>query len=123
MDYLLSAEQFVLNLYKVKGQLCFVGHSHVPFIMGYKSNHMPQIDLFLGSDVTIKMLPGIRYMINPGSIGQPRDTNAKASFGILNTKEQTFRLIRLPYDIEAVQSKIESRGLPTILSTRLKQGK
>ncbi|MBR1979871.1 metallophosphoesterase family protein [Candidatus Proelusimicrobium excrementi] len=122
-DYLLTAEQFVLNLDKWKGNLCFVGHSHVPFIMSYKSNHMPQIDLFLGSDVTLKLLPGIRYMINPGSIGQPRDTNEKASFGIFDSKEQTFRLIRLPYDIKAVQDKIESRGLPTILSTRLKQGK
>jgi len=122
-DYLLSSEQFVLNLDKWKGNLCFVGHSHVPFIMSYKSNRMPQIDLFLGSDVTIKMLPGIRYMINPGSIGQPRDTNAKASFGILDTKQQTFRLIRIPYDIASVQKKIEERGLPEILSKRLGQGK
>ncbi len=121
-DYILSGEQFVLNLDKWKGHLCFVGHSHVPFIMSYKSNHMPQIDLFLGSDVTIKMLPGLRYMINPGSIGQPRDTNSMASFGILDSKENTFRLIRLPYDIEAVQAKLAKTGLPDILSARLKTG-
>ena len=83
---------------------------------------MPQIDVFLGSDVTIKMLPGLRYMINPGSLGQPRDTNIMASIGIYDSTEHTFRLIRLPYDIEAVQKRMEKTGLPSILSTRLKKG-
>ncbi len=121
-DYLLSVEQFILNLDKWKGSLCFVGHSHVPFIISYKTNHMPQIDVFLGSDVTIKMLPNVRYMINPGSIGQPRDSNNMASFGILDTEQNTFRLIRLPYDIQSVQKKIEAAGLPRLLSTRLTKG-
>lgn len=121
-DYLLSAEQFILNLDRWKGRVCFVGHSHVPFIMSYKTNHMPQIDVFLGSDVTIKMLPGLRYMINPGSLGQPRDTNSMASFGVYDSVANTFRLIRVPYDIESVQKKIEKTGLPHILSSRLKKG-
>jgi len=121
-DYLLSAEQFVLNLDKWQGSVCFVGHSHVPFIMSYKSNHMPQIDVFLGSDVTIKMLPGLRYMINPGSLGQPRDTNIMASVGVFDSEEHTFRLMRLPYDIDAVQKKMKENNLPSILSSRLKNG-
>jgi predicted phosphodiesterase len=121
-DYLLSAEQFVLNLDKWQGNVCFIGHSHVPFIMSYKSNHMPHIDVFLGSDVTIKMLPGMRYMINAGSVGQPRDTNMKASFGIYDAGRHTFRLIRVPYDIDAVQKKMKKCNLPDILSSRLKKG-
>ncbi|MDR0953158.1 MAG: metallophosphatase family protein [Elusimicrobiota bacterium] len=121
-DYLLTAEQFILNLDKWQGNLCFVGHSHVPFIMSYKSNHMPQVDVFLGSDVTIKMLPGMRYIINPGSLGQPRDTNSMASFGIFDSAQQTFRLIRLPYDIKTVQKQMQKAALPGILSTRLSHG-
>jgi len=121
-DYLLSAEQFILNLDKWSGNVCFVGHSHVPFIMSYKSNHMPQIDVFLGTDVTIKMLPGMRYIINPGSIGQPRDGSCMASFGVFDTDKNTFRLLRIPYDIETTQKKIKEAKLPDILSQRLGRG-
>ncbi|MDR1684453.1 MAG: metallophosphatase family protein [Elusimicrobiota bacterium] len=121
-DYLLSAEQFVLNLDKWQGGVCFVGPSHVPFIMSYKSNHMPQIDVFLGADVTVKLLPGHRYIINPGSVGQPRDTNVRASFGVYDSAAHTFRLLRRPYDVESVQKKMTRAGLPDILSNRLKKG-
>jgi predicted phosphodiesterase len=121
-DYLLSAEQFILNLDKWAGSVCFVGHSHVPFIMSYKSDHMPQIDVFLGNDVTIKMMPGLRYMINPGSIGQQRDANHMASFGVYDSEKRTFRLLRAPYDIEAVQKKMRAAKLPDILSNRLTKG-
>lgn len=121
-DYLLTPEQFIINLPKWQGNICFVGHSHVPFIMSYREGHIPQVDVFYGRDVTIKLMPGVRYMINPGSIGQPRDANNMASFGILDTEQNTFRLIRLPYDIKAVQAKIEAAHLPRILSERLPKG-
>ena len=121
-DYLLTPEQFIFNLSKWQGNICFVGHSHVPFIMSCRTGQMPQVDIFYGKDVTIKLLPGVRYMINPGSIGQPRDSNNMASCGIFDTEENTFRLIRLPYDIKAVQQKIEALKLPQILSDRLPKG-
>lgn len=121
-DYLLTPEQFILNLPKWQGNVCFVGHSHVPFVMSYREGHLPQVDVFYGKDVTIKLLPGVRYMINPGSVGQPRDSNNMASFGIFDTEKNTFRLIRLPYDIQAVQEKIEANKLPQILSDRLPKG-
>ena len=121
-DYLLTPEQFIINLPKWQGQVCFVGHSHVPFIMSYREGSVPQIDVFYGRDVMIKLMPGVRYMINPGSIGQPRDTNNKASFGVFDTEKNIFRLIRLPYDIKAVQQKIEALKLPQILSDRLPKG-
>lgn len=121
-DYLLTPEQFILNLPKWQGNVCFVGHSHVPFIMSYREGHIPQVDVFYGRDVTIKLMPGVRYMINPGSIGQPRDANNMASFGIFDTVKNTFRLLRLPYDIKAVQTKIEAEKLPQILSDRLPKG-
>lgn len=121
-DYLLTPEQFIMNLPKWQGNICFVGHSHVPFIMSYREGHIPQIDVFYGRDVSIKLMPGVRYMINPGSIGQPRDTNPRASFGIFDSEKYTFRLLRLPYDIKAVQTKIEAAKLPQILSDRLPKG-
>ena len=121
-DYLLTPEQFIMNLSKWEGNVCFVGHSHVPFIMSYREGHIPQIDVFYGRDVSIKLMPGVRYMINPGSVGQPRDTNPLASFGLFDTEKNIFRLIRLPYDIKSVQEKIEALKLPQILSDRLPKG-
>ena len=116
-------EQFLINLPHWKGPLCFVGHSHIPFVMSYKTNHKPRIEVFIGKDVTIKMLPNVRYMINPGSIGQPRDLNARASFGLIDTKKNTFRLIRVEYNVAAVQKRMKNCGLPEFLYNRLGQGK
>ena len=122
-DYLLTAEQFLINLQYWKGPVCFVGHSHIPFLMSYKPNHNPKINVFIGKDVTIEMLPNVRYMINPGSIGQPRDLNARASFGLIDTKRNTFRLVRVEYNVAAVQKRMKNCGLPEFLYNRLEQGK
>ena len=122
-DYLLTSEQFLINLPYWKGPVCFVGHSHIPFLMSYKEGHNPRIDVFMGKDVSIKMLPGVRYMINPGSIGQPRDLNARASFGLIDTKKNIFRLIRVEYNIKVVQKRMKNCGLPEFLYNRLGEGK
>ncbi|MDR0646686.1 MAG: metallophosphatase family protein [Elusimicrobiota bacterium] len=121
-DYLLSSEQFLLNLDKWSGQVCFVGHSHIPFIMSRKDNLSPRINVFTGSDVTIKMTTGTRYIINPGSIGQPRDANNMASFGVFDERQRTFRLLRVPYDMETTQRKMAKKGLSDVLLNRLKAG-
>ncbi|MCR5504454.1 MAG: metallophosphatase family protein [Elusimicrobiaceae bacterium] len=124
-DYLLSANQFMRNLPLWKGSLAFVGHSHIPFIMSYSpelNNNKPKIDVFLGKDVTIKMQPNVRYIINPGSIGQPRDANCLASFGLVDTKQSTFRLVRVEYNIAAVQRRMRHCGLPELLYSRLQKG-
>lgn len=119
-DYLLTIDQFIYNLPLWKGPLCFIGHSHIPFVMSFDKT--PKIKVFMGKDVTIKMLPGVRYMINPGSIGQPRDSNNLASFGLVDTKENTFRLVRVEYDISAVQRRMRHCGLPELLYSRLERG-
>lgn len=121
-DYLLSLDQFVKNLPLWKGNLCFIGHSHIPFIMSAGKNQKPKISLPSGEDFTFKIMPDVRYMINPGSIGQPRDSNSLASFGIVDTKENTFRLIRVGYNIAAVQRRMRNCGLPELLYTRLGKG-
>ena len=82
----------------------------------------PKIEVFVGKDVSIKMKPDVRYMINPGSIGQPRDSNNLASFGLVDTKENTFRLVRVEYDINTVQRRMRHCGLPELLYSRLQRG-
>ena len=63
-----------------------------------------------------------RYLINVGSVGQPRDNDPRAAYGILDTTSRTFALKRTPYDITKTQNKILAAGLPPILAERLGMG-
>ena len=121
-DYMLSLNQFVKNLPLWKGNICFIGHSHIPFIMSYTMGEKPKIEVLSGKDVSFKITPNTRYMINPGSIGQPRDANCLSSFGLMDTKTNIFRLIRVEYDIATVQRRMRHCGLPELLYKRLNKG-
>ncbi|MGL4855239.1 MAG: metallophosphoesterase family protein [Lentisphaeria bacterium] len=97
-------------------QICFYGHSHVP--MAFDKQH----DIELVQDAEFKILPGHKYLVNPGSVGQPRDKDPRASFAVYDTEESTITLYRLEYDISLTQSKIRENGLPERLAERLAIG-
>ena len=65
---------------------------------------------------------GFRYIINVGSVGQPRDGNPQAAYGLYDEGERKFLLKRVPYDIPTTQEKIIRAGLPTSLARRLAKG-
>ena len=92
-----------------KTELCFIGHTHVPALCGEDLK-------------TFKFKKGLRFLINVGSIGQPRDGNPLLSYGILDTDAWTFQNVRLPYDIRGAAEAITSQGLPAVLAKRLSQG-
>ncbi len=97
-------------------QICFYGHTHVPMAFDKQND----IELVLND--TFPIVPGHKYLVNPGSVGQPRDKDPKASFAIYDTEEATIRLIRLDYNIELTKSKILAAGLPERLALRLELG-
>ncbi len=121
-EYLLSPEQFEVNRDKWSGNLCFLGHTHMPLMIVSKPSKFPEVHMIEGDDTTIKLNKTARYMINPGSVGQPRDHNSKASFGIYDSIKNTFRLIRVKYPVASTQEKILKSGLPRILADRLSEG-
>jgi diadenosine tetraphosphatase ApaH/serine/threonine PP2A family protein phosphatase len=88
---------------------CFVGHTHVPAIVAER----------LG---VFKVRPGNRYIVNVGSVGQPRDENPLLGFVIFNTDEPSHELIRIPYDIGGAAARIAEEGLPETLGRRLAKG-
>jgi len=90
-------------------QLCFVGHSHIPVIFSQKGT-------------TALVAPGDRFIINIGSVGQPRDGNPQLSFGIFDTDSWAYNNIRADYDIPAAAQKIRKAGLPRALADRLMFG-
>ncbi len=69
------------------------------------------------------MEPGTRYLLNPGSIGQPRDGDPRAAFAIADLEHQIIEYWRVPYDIAAVQQRMEKAGLPFPLVERLGAGR
>jgi predicted phosphodiesterase len=93
----------------------FFGHTHVPVIVAQKGRTLPPPERFA-------LRPGVRYLINPGSVGQPRDRVPLASFGVLDEGEQVYEHYRVPYPIEKTQGKILDAGLPRALADRLAEG-
>ena len=89
--------------------LCFIGHTHVPVLLCEDMR-------------TFTMKRGLRYLINVGSVGQPRDGNPHLSFGILDTEAWTYRNVRAEYDIRSAAESILKNGLPGVLADRLFKG-
>jgi predicted phosphodiesterase len=96
-------------------EVAFFGHTHVPVIVAEKGRTLPPQERFV-------LRPGVRYLINPGSVGQPRDRVSLASFGVLDEGEGVYEHYRVPYPIETTQRKILAAGLPRALADRLAGG-
>jgi predicted phosphodiesterase len=97
------------------------GHTHMPVIFAVHANGYVEGASIRG-DATIRLARGVRYLINPGSVGQPRDRNPLSSFAIVDTKQMTVQFFRVAYDIEKTRASILGAGLPRILADRLTHG-
>jgi diadenosine tetraphosphatase ApaH/serine/threonine PP2A family protein phosphatase len=116
-EYILTPDAAMTNMYYFRTQHCIVGHSHVP--VAFISPREGQIkEQPLGHGTEMALGAG-RLIINPGGVGQPRDGDPRASYGLIDTGRRTFTLRRVPYDIASVQSRIRAAGLPEMLASRL----
>ncbi len=105
----------------IKTPLCFFGHTHFPFIYSEKEN-LVEGTFMEGNTNEIRLEKGTRYLINPGSVGQPRDRNARAACAIYDSEARTVKFFRLEYNIEEAQKKILAEHLPSALAERLSLG-
>ncbi len=123
-------------------QLCFCGHSHIPIAFCKKPVTMRSDKMIEevpewaylrhegmvpsnpneADSMSIDIQPGWKYLINVGSVGQPRNRDPRASFAIYDTEARRIVRYRLPYDIATTQEKIRAAGLPEKLATRLQKG-
>lgn len=103
-----------------------VGHTHMPCVVT-----APYAPVLHPSDINVCRIEGsatvrlpaeARIIVNPGSVGQPRDGNPNASWGLLNLAEGTFEVRRVVYDVDAVNRRIDMLGLPSIFGARLREG-
>lgn len=93
-----------------KSPICFVGHSHRPAIASAS----------LGVH---KVKPGHRFLVDVGSVGQPRDGDPRLCFGLYDTEAVSFEFIRGHYEVEASVKRLQDEGLPKQLATRLREGR
>ena len=114
-------------------RLCFCGHSHVPVF--FRKNPNVRSDELVRSlsewesinneakqEIEMKLDPSCKYLINIGSVGQPRNGDSRASFVVLDTYKKLVKRVCLQYDIEKAQQKIVNVGLPVVLAERLSSG-
>jgi diadenosine tetraphosphatase ApaH/serine/threonine PP2A family protein phosphatase len=116
-DYLLTSYDAHLSMRVLKKPLCFVGHSHIPITF------MERGGLGFTFADTIDLTRVEKVIVNPGSVGQPRDENPEAAYAIYDTVKRRVTLHRVPYDIEKAAAKIQAAGLPAPLADRLHVGK
>ncbi|HTL53889.1 MAG TPA: metallophosphoesterase family protein [Planctomycetota bacterium] len=98
-------------------RISFFGHTHRPMLI---STHAVVTDL--KETQTFQLDRGEIYLINPGSVGQPRDKCPLACFGVLDTEAWTMTFVRIPYDLRAAQRQIIENGLPEKFARRLALG-
>jgi diadenosine tetraphosphatase ApaH/serine/threonine PP2A family protein phosphatase len=118
-DYVVSAEDGFAALSAVSTRLCFLGHSHLPGVWSLGSSgpaHEPGC-------VDMRLQPGRRYLVNVGSVGQPRDGDARAAYGLWDVEARHVAIRRVPYDIETARRKILAVALPSVLADRLRGGR
>ncbi len=119
--YIFTDYDAYLNFRELSANVCFFGHSHIPSVFTLEP-HGILVELVSESRVRYPLRKGLRYLINPGSIGQPRDRNAAASYAIYDAAAQVVHFDRVTYPAEKARDKIYKAGLPHILGDRLLVG-
>lgn len=121
-EYITNIIEAVPTFQKMTKKLCFVGHSHTPIFIGLKADGNYDGNVLKDQDeVLIDNYE--KVIINVGGVGQPRDRDPRASYGIYDSKTKIFSLHRVEYNIEQVQRKMKEVGLPQPLADRLSFGR
>lgn len=120
-DYILGEIDAAEAFEDLDFEVAFFGHSHFACFF-LASGGRPRLRMVEGDHHLIRLEPGSRYLINAGSIGQPRDHNPKASYAIFDAGERTVEVRRVAYDVKGAQARIEAAGLPAVLAQRLALG-
>ena len=106
------------------GTICLFGHTHRPTIFCRNEDKVQIIPVVydIQGSFALPLEPNKRYLINPGSVGQPRDLDYRAAYGIYDEETATLTLRRVDYDVEAAAAKISRTGLPESFAADLKRG-
>ena len=131
-EYILTPSIAMENFACFEGEICFFGHTHKPAIFRWR---LPQdgdpddqratvqyLQPSVGVDLELATSQTQRLLVNPGSVGQPRDNDARAAYALFDTESHVWRHERVAYPIELTQNQMREAGLPKRLSDRLSFG-
>ncbi|MGK2859142.1 MAG: metallophosphoesterase family protein [Thermoanaerobaculia bacterium] len=120
-EYVFSEYDAHNILRKFPQKLVLFGHTHLPsfFVQDDKGGLSGWL---VRQPSTFKLEKGKRYLVNPGSVGQPRDRNSMAAYAMIDHDRETVHFLRVEYDIRATQQSILAAGLPRVLADRLAAG-
>jgi len=119
-EYLLDTSTALINFDYFETDFCFVGHTHLPvFYHLLDGRNLVEVDI-PKPNTGRKMTP--RMIVNPGSVGQPRDRDPRAAYAIYDPDELSWDYYRVTYDIPAVQARMIAAGLPQRHIKRLTSG-
>lgn len=119
-EYVISERTASLSFEHFQARFCLIGHSHVPLLFNLRDNGRVGFQ-GIPTEQPFRLDEG-RWIINPGSVGQPRDGDHRASYVTYDSGSGEFRHYRVPYDIEATQRRMRALGLPRPLAERLSYG-
>ncbi|HLJ74812.1 MAG TPA: metallophosphoesterase family protein, partial [Thermoanaerobaculia bacterium] len=102
-------------------RIILYGHTHLPAVFSVNDHGDVEGEAVRGAQL-VRLDPERRYLINPGSVGQPRDRDRRASLALVDTSRMTAQFFRFAYDVRKTQAAILKAGLPVVLANRLQWG-
>lgn len=126
-NYILNANDATGNFNRQFLPLCFHGHTHQPRVFTWDGRHAAELhecwqQLRAEGQTEVKLQLGLKYFINVGSVGQPRDGDPRACYAIYDSDTATVTLRRVEYDVASAQQAVLAVGLPEYLAERLGNG-
>ena len=126
--YIVSMRDAWIPLQRMTAEIAFFGHTHVQGAFSQREEEWEEARPLYNTedgveDLTIEVPPGTRHLINPGSVGQPRDGDWRAAYAVYDDVTETVTFFRIPYDVKAAQVAIRAARLPERLASRLELGR
>ncbi|MBL7071242.1 MAG: metallophosphoesterase family protein [Candidatus Omnitrophica bacterium] len=115
--YILDVNAALRNFQMMRKKLLFIGHTHRPIVYKRKGE-----DVSVTTDREVRLEKDSSYIVNAGSVGQPRDGDPRAAYVVYDNRENVIQIKRVSYDVKKAQEKILVAGLPPHMAERLGYG-
>jgi len=116
-NYCMRIDDAWIEMKSFEEMICMIGHSHYPGVFEKDGE-----EIRYTRAPSLRLREGRQYLVNVGSVGQPRDGDPRAAYAVHDTESGLLRHVRVTYDVEAAQAKILAAGLPPFLASRLAAG-
>jgi diadenosine tetraphosphatase ApaH/serine/threonine PP2A family protein phosphatase len=103
--------------------LCLFGHTHYPATFELSADAFDSVGPSAAAESRLVLVDAAKYLVNPGSVGQPRDGDPRAAYAIVDVQQRCVEMFRLSYAVEEAQAKVVKAGLPDVLAQRLGMGR